>query len=288
MSYVIFTDSSADVASDVLASWGVKSFPLTLRFDGDDKEYYNDDIPVQEFYKRMREGGIPHTAAANVDTIANQFVPELEAGNDVLYLAFSSGLSTTANSGRLAAEELSGRYPDRKVIVIDTLCASTGQGLLVYYAVQNQKAGMDLEANAADVREKIPHIDHWFTVDDLIYLHRGGRVTATAAFAANMLNIKPVLNVDDEGHLIARTKVLGRKASIKAIAQKYKELALDPEHGVYFICHGDCIEDAKLLESYVAEANGGNKCDMFSYTGQVIGSHSGPGTLALFFLGKQR
>ena len=200
---------------------------------------------------------------------------------------FSSGLSTTYQSAVIAANDLSEQYPDRKILVVDTLCASMGQGLLVWYACQNRDAGLSLEENAQWCEDHKLNLCHWFTVDDLMYLKRGGRVSATTAIIGTMLQIKPILHVDDEGHLISVSKTRGRKASIQALAAKLEELGLEGENETVFISHGDCIEDAEYLASLIKERCG-VKNVIISYIGGVIGSHSGPETLAFFFLGKHR
>ena len=186
-----------------------------------------------------------------------------------------------------AAEVLGPEYPGRKIIVIDTLAASAGEGLLLYFAVEARRRGASIEEAESAVRDRIFKLDHWFTVDDLVYLKRGGRVSAAAAFFGGVLGIKPVLHVDDEGHLIPVTKVRGRKASLKALADKYTELAETPEEGTVFISHGDCIEDAEYLAGLIKEAHG-VEVKIITYVGSVIGAHSGPGTMALFFVGKMR
>ena len=170
---------------------------------------------------------------------------------------------------------------------MDTLCASAGQGLLVRLAVDKRDSGASLEELAAYLEENKLHLCHEFTVDDLVYLKRGGRVSPTVALIGTMLSIKPVMHVDNEGHLIKVGQVRGRKAALKALVDKYSEKALDPEHGLIFICQADCMDDAKRVEEMI-QARHNNNVDMIVYTGQVIGAHSGPGTLALFYLGKER
>jgi DegV family protein with EDD domain len=285
--YVIITDSSCDMQPELLAEWEVPFVSLTYRFDEDGVSHRNFDLPFPEFYDRMRKGGVARTAAANMDDFRRAFEPYLKEGKDLLYIGFSSGLSTTVNSGAMAAKELMEEYPERKILVEDTYAASAGFGLLLYLTVQEKRKGATLEEAAKFVEDNRFHLCHWFTVDDLVYLKRGGRVSAAAAFAAGLLNIKPVLHMDDPGHLINMFKVRGRRASIKALADKYGELALDKENGTVFISHGDCVEDAKLLEKLLAERYGA-KVQLITYVGPVIGSHSGPGTLALFFLGRER
>lgn len=285
--YIIYTDSACDITPDLLSDWGVKSVSLAFRFDHIDRDFLNDEMPIKEFYQHMRDGHIAKTNAVNAETFREHFEAELKAGNDVLYLGFSTGLSTTFNQGQLAAEDLQAAYPDRKIIAIDTLCASAGEGLLVYLVNEKKKAGATIEEAAAYARELIPHLCHWFTVDDLVYLKRGGRVSPTVALVGGMLSIKPVMHVDDEGHLIKVGTVRGRKASLKAIVDKFEELHAEEGGGTMFICHGDCIEDVNLLCAMLKE-RGANDVKIIVNTGAVIGAHSGPGTMALFFLGKNR
>ena len=211
----------------------------------------------------------------------------LAAGKDVLVLAFSSGLSTTYQSAVIAAEELKDAYPDCKIQVIDTLCASMGQGLLVWYACKKRDEGLSLDEVAQWVLDNRLHLCHWFTVDDLMYLKRGGRISAATALVGTMLQIKPLLHVDDEGHLINMTKTRGRKAAIDAMVKKAQELGAGYDNSTMFISHGDCLSDAEYLSRQLKEKCG-VKDVLISYVGAVIGSHSGPGTLALFFLGSHR
>ena len=284
--YVIHTDSACDISLDTLAKWNVPCVNLTFRFDGDDRDFSNSEMATPEFYAKMRAGGVAKTSAVNVETFKAAFEPILKEGTDILYLGFSSGLSNTCNAGQLAANELKSAYPDRKIIVVDTLAASAGFGLLVYLAVQRRDAGANIEEVAALVEEQRPHLCHWFTVDDLVYLKRGGRISPAVALVGTVLGIKPVLHVDDEGHLINVSKARNRKASLKELANKYTELALDPKNPI-FISHGDCIDDANRLADMLHEQHGVN-VEIITDVGPVIGAHSGPGTLALFFLGKHK
>jgi len=284
--YRIVTDSASDMGEH-LAEWGVASASLTLKFDGDDIIQKNDEVEPVAFYKRMREGASAKTSAVNPEAFIEVFEPVLAAGDDILYIGFSSGLSTTCNSGRIAAEKLMEKYPERKIIVIDSLSASAGFGMLVYLAVKKKNEGATLEENAEYVTSLIPHMCHWFTVDDLVYLKRGGRISPTVAFVGGVLGIKPVLHMDNEGHLINKFKVRGRRASVKALADKLGELMTDKSQGPVFICHADCEGDAALLSSMIKETYGLDT-DITVFTGPVIGAHSGPGTLALFFIGNER
>ncbi len=284
---MIITDSGCDIAPETLEQWNVRCIDLSFMFRDEETEYTNRDIPVSQFYALMRGGKVAQTSAANGDTFTRFFEPLLREGNDILYLAFSSGLSSTANNAIIAADELRATYPERSIRVIDTLSASAGHGLLVYFAVRERERGADLEKTAQTVQAYIPKLCHWFTVDDLVYLKRGGRIDPRSAFVATVLNIKPVLHMDDEGHLINMKKVRGRKFAIRALAEKYAELAEDPEHGIYFISHGDCLDDAQQLDAMLNEKYG-HHAELITDIGPVIGAHSGPGTLALFFLGRHR
>ena len=285
--YVIMTDSGCDISEKVLNEWGVKYACLTFMFDGEEEIYSNYDLDSKVFYDQMRAGKIARTSAINSETFKDLFEEELAAGNDVLYLAFSSGLSTTYNSARIAAEELSEKYPDRKICVIDTLAASAGQGLLVYLAVEKKNSGATIDELSQYMSEICPKMCHWFTVDDLVYLKRGGRVSAAAALLGAALGIKPVLHVDDEGHLINVSKVRGRKNALKAIVDKYEELALEPNSGVVYICNADCSDDVDVMKQMLKERFGA-EVKYVADIGPVIGAHAGPGTIALFFLGKAK
>ena len=285
--YTIITDSGCDLSKEKLAALGVKELCLTFRFNDSDTEYKSGDMPIAAFYQQMRDGRVAKTSAVNYEEFREAFEEELKAGRDVLYIGFSSGLSSTSESAQVAAKELAEEYPDRKVIAIDTLCASAGEGMLVYLAAKMQAEGATVDETAAFVRERYMKMCHWFTVDDLVYLKRGGRVSAAVALAGAVLGIKPVMHVDDEGHLINMSKARGRKAAIKALAQKYVELLEDQEQKMYFISHSDCMEDALLLEELISQHNG-QRADLITDVGPVIGAHSGPGTLALFFFGKER
>ena len=284
--YVIMTDTGCDIEFETLREWGVGFKGLTFHFE-DGIEHPEGGMSKSDFYARMRAGEVSKTSAVNSQSFKELFEEALRDGRDVLYIGFSSGISATSSSAQMAAKELAEEYPDRKIIAIDTLAASAGQGLILHYAVEKKAAGASIEENADYIRSLILKVAHWFTVDDLVYLKRGGRVSAAAAFAGGVLGIKPVLHVDDEGHLINMMKVRGRTQSLRAIAKKYVETALDPKDGIYYISHGDCIDDARELESMIV-AEGGRKCALITEIGMIIGSHAGPGTIALFFLASGR
>lgn len=282
----ITTDSSCDLPQAFAEKLGVTVFPLSFTIE--DKEYKNSEgITEKDFYEKLRSGAMPKTAAMPMDACIEGLRPYLQAGEDVLHIAFSSGLSCTYTNARLAGEELAAEFPDRKIIVIDSLCASLGQGLLVYYAAMARDAGKTIEETAEDVREKIPHLAHWFTVEDLFHLKRGGRVSAAVAIAGSLLSIKPVMHMDDAGKLVKVSTARGRKASIAALLEEMKKSAIAPETQTVFISHGDCIEDAEKLSAMV-KAEWGVRDVVIGYVGPVIGAHSGAGTLALFFLAEQR
>ena len=285
--YVIVTDSACDISPEKLGEWGVPYRPLSLHFDGDEVLYTDDEITAAEFYARMRKGGVAKTSAVNAEDFKDCFEEQLESGLDVLYIGFSSGISTTYNSARIAAEELRALYPERRITVIDTLAASAGEGLILYLTLKKKWEGADIEEAAAYAEELKFNISIWFTVDDLVYLKRGGRVSATAAFFGNMLGIKPVMHMDNAGHLVPVTKVRGRKTAIEALAAKFGELGSHVKDNTVFISHADCEQDARRLEAILLEKYGA-KVEIITNVGPVIGAHAGPGTLALFFVGKER
>ena len=284
--YRIVTDSGCDLNQAMSDKLNISLVPLTVNFKGA-AQPDNVDDGISAFYDGLRAGEVATTSAINPTGWEEKIEPILAAGEDVLVITFSSGLSTTYQSAVIAAEELKEKYPEHTVRVVDSLCASLGQGLLIWYACQKRDTGLSLDELTAWLEDNKLHLCHWFTVDDLMYLKRGGRVSAATALVGTMLQIKPVLHVDDEGHLINVSKVRGRKASIEALAKKLGELGLAGENSTVFISHGDCIEDAKLLETIVKERYGVQEV-IIGHVGAVIGSHSGPGTLALFFLGSKR
>ncbi len=283
--YQIITDSGCDLPLQMRRQLNIEMVSLTLRFREQERpDSVGDEIC--DLYAALRAGEAASTAAVNPDAWEKAMDAALAQGKDVLVLAFSSGLSTTYQSAVIAAGDLAEKYPDRKIRIVDSRSASLGQGLLVWYACQKRDAGLSLDELADWLEEEKYHLCHWFTVDDLMYLKRGGRVSAATALVGTMLGIKPVLHMDDEGHLINVGKVRGRKAAIEALAEKMGQLGLPGKNDTVFICHGDCLEDARKLEQKLRSA--GAKDVFVGNLGAVIGSHAGPGTLAVFFLGKQR
>ena len=286
MAYRIISDTCCDFPADMYDQLNLSVVPLTVNYKGEAVSQYSEQW-LKDMFDGLRAGESATTSAANPKNWEDVIEPVLQAGEDALVLAFSSGLSTTYQSAVIAAGELMDRYPGRTVNVVDTLCASLGQGLFVYYACAKRDAGMDLNELTQWCESHKLNLCHWFTVDDQMYLKRGGRVSAATALVGTMLQIKPVLHVDDEGHLINVGKVRGRKASIEALAKKMGETALPGENETVFICHGDCMDDAQYLGQLVKEKYGVKNVFIY-YVGAVIGSHSGPGTLALFYMGDHR
>lgn len=285
--YKIVTDSGCDLLPELLMEWGVPFENLNVKFESDETESANCDVESKEFYTRMRSGEIAKTSAVNVEQFRSLFKQVLDEGYDVLYIGLSSGISNTFNAGRLAAEHLKEEYPNRKIYAYDSLHASAGEGLVLHLALEKQKTGATIDEVLSYLEKIKSNVAAWFTVDDLAYLKRGGRISPALAFVGSALGIKPVLHVDNEGRLVNVSKVRGRKAAIKALAQQYYESALDHVDGTVYISHGDCIEDANLLADMIKE-KAGHEVDIITYVGPVIGAHSGPGTLALFFVGKER
>ncbi|MBE6822105.1 DegV family protein [Caproiciproducens sp. LBM24188] len=287
--YVIITDSSCDLPEEMARELELTVLPLAFNLSG--KQYYNyldgRDLSFAEFYSKIRSGESCTTSAVNIEAFSSAMRPILESGRDVLCLAFSSGLSNTYNAAKLACEEMAALYPERKVFAVDTLCASLGEGLLVYLAAQEKRKGKSIEEVRDWAEETKLHLCHWFTVDDLNHLKRGGRISGATALIGTMLNIKPVLHVDNEGHLINMGKVRGRRASLSALVDHMEETATDPASQTVFISHGDAQEDAEFVAEEVRRRFG-VKNILINYVGPVIGAHSGPGTIALFYLGTNR
>lgn len=286
--FTIITDSTVDLPKEYIEENGLRIVYLSYII-GDETYTGDKQLPVKEFYDKMRKGIMPTTSQANPDTVKKILEEELQKNREILCLVFSSGLSGTYNSFRIAAEEVLEENKDCKIIVVDTLAASLGEGLLVHKAVELRKAGKSLEETAKWVEENKLHLVHAFTVDDLFHLHRGGRVSKATAIVGSMINIKPILHVDNEGHLIALSKSRGRKKSLHALVDYMEEKigSYANQNDVIFISHGDCIEDANLVKEEV-EKRFGIKKFLINEVGPTIGAHSGPGTVALFFLGENR
>lgn len=287
--FIISTDTTSDLPEDYIIkhNLGILSLTYTMENVTYDREHPMD---VQEFYQKMRDGSLPTTSQVN-PTTAKAFFSKLARKNDadILYIAFSSGLSGTYNSAQIAAQELAEEGFPYKIVVIDSLCASLGEGLLVHKAVCMLENGVSLEETAKWVEENKLHIVHNFTVDDLNHLYRGGRVSKTAAFLGTLASIKPILHVDNDGHLIPLQKVRGRKKSLTALVDSMEKQMgrYRSQNDIVFISHGDCLDDAQILADIIKERLNINAF-LINYVGSTIGAHSGPGTIALFYLGEYR
>lgn len=289
--YVIITDSTCDLTPELIEELDIVVIPMEFTMaEGEVYKNYPDgrELGFQAFYDRVRAGAQPKTNQINAATYMEVAAPYLDKGQDVLILAFSSALSGTYQSSVLAVEELREKYPDRQIYTVDTLSASMGEGLLIYHAAKKREEGLSVSELAHWVEENRLRLCHWFTVDDLNHLKRGGRVSSAAALFGTILGIKPVLHVDDAGRLIPREKVRGRRSSLEALAKHMRE-TIDPAEGeqTIFISHGDCEQDVKYLIDLIRERVPVKEIKV-GYIGPVIGAHSGPGTVAVFYLGTTR
>ncbi|MEG0047789.1 MAG: DegV family protein [Clostridia bacterium] len=290
MSFWIVTDVCCDLpASYTKMQKALKVSPMSYQQNGESLIISPaDEHPEQTahvFYDHLRQGGMATTSQINQIEWQSIVKPLLKDGQDVLMLVFSSGLSGTCGAAKLAVDELREKFPDRKIFMVDSVSASMGEGLFVHHMLKYRDAGNDIDACYAYAKQLAPRIIHWFTVDDLQFLRRGGRISATSAYLGSMLKIKPVLNVDPKGRLMAREKVQGRKKSLRTLFEKVKLYADQPAEQTLFISHGDCLEDAQWLENKLREELG-VKDILISVIGPIIGAHAGPGTVAVFFVGK--
>lgn len=287
--YVISTSTTADLTEEYIAAHKLNIIPLSYIID--DVEYPTADgkqHSIEEVYKMLRSGVVIKTSMINGAKYDEEFRKILDSGKDLIHIELSSGISGSYANAKVVAEKLREEYPERKIYCVDSLCASRGFGLLVSYMVKMQEEGKTIE-EVYDFAEKTKlNVIHWFTVDDLDFLKRGGRVSSVSAFVGGMLKIKPILNVDNKGKLIPLFKVRGRKKSITGMIDEMKKDILNPDGQMVYICHGDCIEDAEFAKKLILETFPTVADVQIGYTGSVIGSHSGPGTLAIFYLGKER
>lgn len=289
MSFKVFSDASCNLSVDMLDELGVVYKSLKMIVDGNEIDNYLTDanFSFKDFYDRLRNKENIKTSLLNVDEITAAFKEVLDGGNDILAILISSGISGTYQAAKIAADDLMEKYPERKIIVMDSLAASIGHGLLVYYAAKAQQEGKSIDETAQYIKDIQLKLVHKFTVDDLFFLKRGGRLSGGVAVIGTILQIKPVLHVDNEGKLVSQAKVNGRKKSLNAIFENFKENVVDPDGQVLAICHGDCIEDAEYLANKIkSEYN--VKDIIINYCDPVIAAHAGPGVLALFYLGKER
>lgn len=287
--YIIITDSSADLPVNILEEYGITVAPLGFSFENENYLNYPDhrQLDIKKFYERVKNGEKSTTTLVNSKTFEEYFTPILESGKDILYLGFSSPLSGTFGSSLTAKEELLEKYNDARIECVDTLSASMGEGLLVYYAAKMKQEGKNLDEVKQWVLDNRLNLCHWFTVDDLNHLKRGGRINAMTATIGTALGVKPILHINDEGHLVPDSNVRGRKKSINALLEHMELTCMDPEENSVFISHGDCLEDAEYLASLIKEKLHVKEV-IINYVGPVIGSHTGQGVVALFFFGKER
>ena len=287
--YVIMTDSCCDLTDEMARELELEVLPLTMRMD--DREYPNyldgRAITNEEFYRRLRAGKMSSTSAVNIGQFEERMRAVLDQGRDIVCIAFSSALSTTYQSAVIAAQDVGPEFPDSHIYVVDSLSASRGQGLLIYLAAQKKKEGLSAQELVQWVEDNKLHICHWFTVDDLNFLKRGGRLSAGAALFGTMLSIKPVMHTSNEGKLVPMGKVRGRKASLNALIDKVGELGVDLDKQVMFICHADCLAESEQVAAELKRRYGVREV-YIHYIGPVIGSHTGPNTMGLFFVGKER
>ncbi|MDD6327041.1 MAG: DegV family protein [Lachnospiraceae bacterium] len=286
--YVIIADTTNDLPMSFTEENGIDLVPLLYEIDG--QAYGRDcNLTPKEFYDKMREGAATKTAAANIDEISEHFEPFLREDKDIIFMCLSSGISSTASNAFICKSELEEKYPEATICVIDSLCASGGQGMLLYRAIQNKKNGMTVEENYKNLEEIKMNIVHKFTVEDLKYLQRGGRISKAAATIGTMINLKPLLHVDNEGKLVAETKVRGRKKSLQQLVRNMGPCmgSFADKQDVIIICHADVEEDAKYTAQLIEELYHPGEI-IFSGITPTIGAHSGPGTIAIFFMGDVR
>ncbi|MGI6199438.1 MAG: DegV family protein [Christensenellales bacterium] len=290
MSFVIVTDSSANLTDALIDQYDIRV--LSLRFYVSGREYDSyikgKSPDYQQFYTMMRNKENITTTLINPDLCSQVFREILDAGDDLLYIGFSSALSGTYQAGHMVLEQIKKDYPDRKIYDVDTLGASLGEGLLVYHAALLREQGQSIDQVYQWLMDNRLHLCHWFTVDDLFFLKRGGRVSATTAVVGTLLKVKPVMHMDNAGRLIPVDKVMGRRKSLDALVERMERTAIDPANQQVFISHGDCLQDAQYVADRIKQRMGVKKDILIHYVEPVIGAHSGPGTVALFFLGTQR
>lgn len=289
MSFEIITDSSANLPDHMIDEYGLHILSLVFRVNDQEYKSYTkgEKTDLKRFYTMMREKEHITTSLVNIEHAMEQIEQLLRNGKDVLYLGFSSGLSGNYQAIAMVMNQLKEEYPNRKIYAVDTLAAALGEGLLVYYAANLRKEGKSIEEVYEWIVENRLHLCHWFTVDDLFFLLRGGRVSSASAIVGSMLSIKPVMHVDDEGHLIVMEKVRGRKKSLDALVLHMEQTVMNPEGQMVFISHGDCLEDAEYVKKKVLDKLP-VKDVLVHILDPVIGAHSGPGTVALFYIGEKR
>ncbi len=284
--YIISTDSTADLPEEYLKKHQIFIHPLYYNLEGD---IYGGDVDMSpsEFYSRMRAGVMPTTMASNPEYILNAFTTQLNDGYDILHISFSSALSSSYSNAAVVAQQLCEENPNAKILVIDSRAASLGQGLLVHKAVMLKNAGKSIDEVAQWIEANKDHLCHEFTVNDLFHLQRGGRVSKATAIIGTLISVKPVLHVDLEGRLIPLINVRGRKKALIKLVDLMEEQIAGYDNDIVFISHGDCIEDAQFVADLIKERTGIDQV-LINYISPTIGAHAGPGTVALFFMGKEK
>ena len=287
--YVLMTDSCCDLPDQMARELQLEVLPLTMHMDGQDYPNTLDGAAIsnEEFYRRIRAGKMATTSAVNVGEVEEAMRAILKTGKDILSISFSSALSTTYQSSVIAAEELKDEFPDAKILTVDSLCASLGQGLFVYLCAQEQKKGKTIDEVKAFAEETKGRVCHWFTVDDLNHLKRGGRISAATALFGTMLSIKPIMHTSDEGKLTVVGKARGRKSSLNTLIDTVGRLGIDLQEQTMFICQADCQAEAEAVAAELKRRYGVKEV-YINYIGPVIGSHTGPDTMGLFFVGTER
>ena len=287
MSFQIITDSCCDFTAEQYRQMGVVSVPLAVMWNGESHSHFSDEASLRDFYEQMRGGLIASTSALNPTDWAAAMEPCLRAGQDLLVLAVSSGISGTHQSACIAADDLLEQYPQRRILVVDSLSGSLGEGLLLWHGCRLRDQGVSLEETARWLRENCRRVCHWVTVQDLSHLSRSGRLSTAGAFVGNMLNIKPIIKVTEEGTLVSNGKVRGRAASIRELAKRFGKYRDPGSEELVTIAHGDCPEDAAALEKILREEYSVRHVHT-GYVGPILGAHTGPGVLGLFHLGTKR
>ncbi|WP_373484187.1 DegV family protein [Acetobacterium sp.] len=289
MSFEIVTDSSANLPDELINHYNLHILSLLYRIGEEEYVSYVKEqrTDLTEFYKRMRNKEVITTSCMSSGICRDLFEGILSQGKDLLYIGFSSALSATYQTGSQVLEEMKTEYPDAKILSVDTLGASLGEGLLVTHAAKLREKGQSIESVYDWLIENRLHLCHWFTVDDLFFLMRGGRVSTSSAIMGTVLSIKPVMHMDDYGRLIPVSKVRGRKNSLRVLLEQMEKTAIDPQNQTIYISHGDCLEDALYLADKIKQKFGSEDI-LVHLIEPVIGAHCGPGTVALFFIGTER
>lgn len=287
--YVIVSDATLDLPAGIIDEYGIKVIGMGVNIEGKEYIHYPDEreLSIEDFYGKLKNGAVSHTTQITPSVFTDYFTELLNQGLDILYIAFSSGLSGTYNTAQIVIRDLSEDFPDRRIYAVDSLCASIGEGLLVLNAAVQKKNGMDLENLRDWVEQNKRHARHWFTVKDLYFLKRGGRITSIEAIVGTALRIRPVLSTDDEGKLTVVSKIRGSRAELDLLIAKLQSEGTDLASQTVIIGHGDDPKQAQELKDMILSMNV-VKDIIISKIGPIIGTHTGPGMLALVFMGDNR